>query len=498
MKITFRPLFLCFFTWSVLVFTQSISAQPFQWQVSDMESGKWKFSLNADSLRFLSQELFVANLGKESIFFREDPLHPLLRRPASDFRALNKRFFAEKEEKGWQLLECRNPGKARLETFKRIICWKGQVLAEGSQQWKLIPETGEEIPADSVQIFQDRLLLFRSDGILSLDSLFQGRFYKSSGQRRKFNAPWFSCLLSDSSWIPLKGGAFLREMPGSFWWNDSTLLDSSSREVYWQSPGRSRQKIGDSVVVESARLLWVKSGKQSFLLFSNGKKIALKPHLERKVLNDSLCAVRAAIGWTIFSSAGNKHPLKSVITEIGKCSGNWILVRAGKRWGCADHSGIIRISCRYDSLLPLSQDRMGAKIGNVWGFLDRDERIRIQPNFEFIQPFKDSLCLVKQDGKWGLLKLNGQLELSCHFDYITQTSSGKWILKRGDWMGIADIKGKILLNTRYSNIIEAPPDLIRVERDGRTGLFNSKGNALLPLEFSRILPDYIHRILIAR
>jgi hypothetical protein len=161
-------------------------------------------------------------------------------------------------------------------------------------------------------------------------------------------------------------------------------------------------------------------------------------------------------------------------------------------------TGIIRISCRYDSLLPLSQDRMGAKIGNVWGFLDRDERIRIQPNFEFIQPFKDSLCLVKQDGKWGLLKLNGQLELSCHFDYITQTSSGKWILKRGDWMGIADIKGKILLNTRYSNIIEAPPDLIRVERDGRTGLFNSKGNALLLLEFSRILPDYIHRILIAR
>jgi len=499
MKIPFlRILGVCFLAWNWVSCPKS-SAQPYLWQVADYATGKEEISALGDSLFYLSKDLFTLNLKDETFIFRSSLFEPCYRGKKQEIKPLNESYFAGKSGLQWQLFETRNPQKPRPDKFLSLSIWHGQVLAQKLDGFLLIPEAGEEISCDSVEVYPDRLLMYRKDGILALDSLFARYYYKTTGSKRKFKEPDFTYLLDDSLWIPLDGsGKTLIHKPGAFWWNDTCLLDTSASDVWFQSPGKRRSRIGDSLVYISSRQLWIKNGKQAFLLFSNGRKVPVKPHTEKKPVGDSLCALRFPTSWVLISQNGNRYPMKPSITGIGEKTANWFLVKAGKRWGCADYNGIIRISCRYDSLLPASQGLMAAKIGQVWGFLDQNERIRIQPNFQSVQAFKDSVSLVCQEGKWGLINLEGNPALSCTYDRITQSRYDKWILEKGSWKGIASTKGKILLNTRYSDIIEPELDLVWVIRNGKAGLFNKNGLALVPLEFSQILIDQPHQKIVLR
>jgi hypothetical protein len=479
-------------------FSLRCQAQPFRWNVHEARKGDILFSVQADTLFGLSKNLFSVALGEENILFRNDPFHPLTRFKKTDIRPLTEDFFAVRKDQEWILFRTDNGGPARAENFRNFRIWKNCIVAESKEDLLLLLPSGEDIRADSVQFSGERILLFKKDGILLLDSLLKSRFYKTGSSKRKFNAPYYSFLLSDSSWIALKGGPSFAEKPQSFWWNDTCLLDSSAGEVFIQTPSIKRKKIADSVVLESPYILWMASGKKQWLRFRNGKKIPLKPHFERRALNDSLCAVRFEKGWVFYSITGNRYPLKPVISEIGRVAGPWLMVRANKRWGCADHTGIIRISCRYDSILPMSQGLMAVKLGREWGFLDADERIRIQLNFHMVQPFLDSVCLAARDKKYGLIKPDGSEILPFHYDKIWSSENGNWLLMKEKWMGIAAFKGKILLKPRYSDIIEAHSGFIRVERDGHYGLFDSAGKQVLPLESARIIPDKANGILISR
>lgn len=490
--------FFCFITLMLAGLAISGAAQPFQWKVNETKNGEFLFSIRADTILGLSNDLYAAWLGNENILFRKDPFHPVVRRKKTEIKPLIPGFFAVREAEGWKIYQTENAGPARPESFREIRLWKGCILASGWKDYLLLLPSGEEIRCDSVQFSGERMLLFKEDGILLMDSLMKGRFYRTGSGNRKFNSPFFTFLLSDSSWIPFHGGSFFTEKPGSFWWNDTCLLDSNAKEVRIQTPSIRRKKIADSVVVESPFVLWMASGKRQWLRFRNGKKIPLKPHLQRKALNDSLCAVLYEKGWVFHSSSGNRYPLKPVISEIGEANGSWFMVRANKRWGCADHTGIIRISCRYDSILPISQERMAVKLGREWGFLDADERIRIQLNYHSVQPFRDSVSLAGRDGKSGLIMLDGREILPFQYDRIWSTSRGNWLLKKDKWTGIATYRGKVLLKPRYSDIIEAESGFIRVERDGKYGLFDSSGNPLLPLESGCITPDMANGVLISR
>jgi hypothetical protein len=475
-----------------------LKAQPFEWKVRDSENGKELFSVLADSIFGLSDQLFALSLQKETILFKNNPFNPMLRKKKVEFRPLNKQYFAENGPEGWQLLLVENATPGRKGVFQNFKIWNGCILAFAKNECLYIPEKGEEIRADSVELSDDKLLLFLKDGIYWIDLKSGTRFYRTPAADRKFNTPFYSYLRSDSSWLELKGRSSFYEKNRSIWWNDSCLIDSNSTEVYLQSPGISRKKLADSVVLESPNVLWMKLGKKSFLRFSNGRKIPLKPHLERKAINDTLCAIRYAKGWTFHSSRDNRYPLKTVISGIGQVIGDWILVLANGRWGCVDHTGIIRISCRYDSILPMSQGRMAVKLGKVWGFLDQDERIRIQPNFDLVQPFSDSICPAKLEGKFGILGLSGNTVLPFQYDSIRLTAGDNWLISKGKWIGLSNFKGEILLKPRYSDIIEVDSGLIRVERDDHAGLFDSHGKSVLPLESKKILLDKANGILITR
>lgn len=498
MKFPFRTFFS---TGILLIFLSgrpAVLAQPFIWKVHDMKTAESLFSVRADTVFGLSSDLYAAELSGETILFRNDPFHPLSRTENKSFRPLNEHFFAAGNRGGWQLYHTANASLARTDIFSDFQFWRNSLLAKLEKGFVYFPPGGEDILADSVQVLGPWLILYKSDGIFLVDSSSAVKYFHSPAKNRRFNIPWFSSLLNDSTWISLKGEFSFIEKRNSFWWNDSSLLDSNAAGVYLQSPTIRRKKLADTLSVESSEVLWMKTGKRSFLYFSNGRKIPLRPHSARKAINDSLCAVRYPEGWTFHSKGGNKYSLKPVISDIGPCIGNLILVRSNRRWGCVDPSGIIRISCRYDSILPMSEGLMGVKIGRVWGFLDKDERIRIQPNYEWIEPFSDSVCLARLGEKFGLLHISGEPVLPFQYDSISSLPSGNRLLKAGKWLGLGNFKGKILLKPRYSDIIELHSGLIRVERDSRFGMFGSEGNPLLPLESVRIVLDKANGVIISR
>jgi hypothetical protein len=498
MKFPFHPFPVLIISGISLIFN-FLQAQPFQWQVWEERSASCKFTVRADSILALTPDLFVIHLGKESILFRESPFRPLSREKRTAFLSLNQRFFGKKTGGIWKLYECRHPEKPGFGNFQELKCWRKQIIAVSAEGTFFFPEEGDEIQADSLKSYPDKLHFFQKDGILWVDSLLARHFYKTGSGNRGFNQPWFSYVLSDSNWIPLNGrGLIFKALSASFWWNDTTLLDTSELGVFMQTPSRIRRRTGDSVRIIDRNFLCLYNQKKTFVFTSQGRKMAVPFSLQQKSVCDSICGLRLAKNWLLLSQRGNRYPIKPVVTELGPQSGGLLLARAGRRWGCTDLSGIIRISCRYDSLLPLSMGLIAARIGNSWGFLNRDERIVIQPNYDSVQPFRDSVSLVGRDGKFGLLRMDGSLSFKCEFDAMQLLKNRKWKLRKELWTGIGDPKGFFLLKPRYSNIIETQTGLWMVERDGRNGLFNQNGALLMPLEYSLIIPDSDHGLLIAR
>jgi hypothetical protein len=499
MQFPFGSLFisflLCFFLCKNRVFSQ-----PFQWQAFNETADSLRFSIRADTLYAIGPGLFTAVMNEEHMVFQGNPLHPLFRTRLSRLFALNQRWFSEDCSGTYQLRECRNPRIIFRSNLRRIHVWNQQVITEDSEG-RLLCYIGDSEPmqADSFRILAGKFFAFRSGGISIIDSLLKESFVKTSGKFRRFNALNPTYVLCDSTWIPLNGRSLLfRERPGAFWWNDSCLLDTSGRTVYLQSPSLSRRKIGECIRLLSSDILWLQSGKKFFIVFRNGKKVAVPAAVEMRVMSEDLCAIRLPANWILVSRRGQLLSVKPEVSDIRNQSGAYLMVQSGKRWGMTDLSGILRISCRYDSLLPVREGRIPAKIGGFWGYLDKDEHIRVQPHFESVQPFADSLGLVKRNGKWGLIRPDGSYLLECDYHAISPMSKQKWKLSRGLWKGIFSSKGNFLLNTRYSDIIETQTGLFQVEREGKKGLFSKSGTGILPIEYSVIQTEIQFRSLICR
>ena len=500
MKIPFRPLFF-HLLFNCLVFFRLAQGQPYQWQLRNEGGDSLRFFVRADTLKCIGNNLFVAELDGENIVFRKDPLHPLFRTRKSGFQALNERYFAEFTEGKTHIRECRNPEKIFLDDAGKVSLWRNQVLAAGGKRSCRFL-IGDKAPqeADSLRVIAGNLFAYHSGGIRITDSLLNERFVKITGRVLKFNAPFYSfALCDDSTWIPLNGRSRLfREYPGAFWWNDTCLLDSASSRVFQQTPAAARKKAGEKVLLLSPNIHWLESNKKEFLVFRNGKKVAVPPSFEKRAISDSLCALRLAGNWVLVNRRGRLLPVKSEVSEIRGQTGEYLLARSGKRWGFTDLGGIIRISCRYDSLLPPAEGRIPARISGAWGYLDKDEHIRVQPNFESVQPFAHSAGLVKRMGKWGIIRPDGSYLLECEYNAISAMGGGKYKVSRGLWTGIFSAAENFLLNTRYSDIIEARTGLFQVVRDGRKGLFSKSGTAVLPLDFAVIASDPNFHSLICR
>jgi hypothetical protein len=498
MKFPFSRFFVITLCWFASV-PDGSEAQPWQWHVYPQDGGSPVLSVKADSLIYLGNKLFAAISKQESILFSETPLQPVLRKDKTTFQKLNKDFFLAKSAGQWSLYSYSNPGRPVMENAREFQSWKNMALMKTDTEWLLFKNGAEPVRFDSAAFSSEKLILFQPKGILCLDSQKNEHFIHAAAAIRVINYPWNSSILCDSLWIPLKpGGKMQRNLPGSVWWNEQCLLDTGITGWHMQDLSGIRKKIGDAGKILGPDALWLKSGGKEFILFSGGRRVSVPPSSDQKMIGDSLYALRLAGNWMLLDYKGRQYQIKKEVSEVISGGNGVVLVKSGKRWGCTDLSGIIRISCRYDSLLPIKDRRIAAKIGSLWGFLDQEERIIVQPNYEIVSSFRDSAALVKRNRKWGLLKVDGGTLLECEFDAVIPLRNKLWKVKKGNWFGIYGPAGNFLLNTRYSDIIETQSGLFQVERDGKKGLFSERGKLILPLEFQQIIPDPPHRILICR
>lgn len=471
--------------------------QTKQWDVFDLKGGR-KFSVSADTVYALLENLYCIRLGSESFIVNGELFNLVTRSRNEKFLPITKSFFMSDNGKVVRLYNQKNSQQPLPHVFKSITVWNGRILGKTDVRCMLNPTEPDEMVADSFRIEARRLLLFREDGILEVDSSMKTRFFPLRTSNPDLNY-YSSYVRSDTLWKPVSGAGYdFVIRPRCFWWNDTLLLDSVGQNVYWQSPHTARTRIADSIYVISNRFSLIRKKSSFYILSPTGKRFKVPSVKKVLDLRDSVCAVQTKSRWILVSESGNRYPVSKTISELGIVQEGMVMVKAGKRYGYIDLMGFIRISCRYDSLLPFHSGISAARLGSVWGFLDRDEKLKIQPHYQRTGSFCQSLVPVEKEEKWGLLNREGDFVQTCSFDFIQPARFLGWKTVKGNWTGWLNTDGKILLANRYTDIIEPCSGLLQVLRDGKTGLFSSEGIAVLPIQFVKIYTDPKTQTLIAR
>lgn len=461
-----------------------LEAQPRQWHCADI-NGKPCFSVFSDTLIALDSTLYVAKSKGQNFVFRNDPFHPLFSTPLDLFPSLPGWSFLT-DHSTLQLVRNTQPTLPLPYRFRKIEPWHQSLLGQTDLKWVWQPGSPFELWADSVHISPTRLVLYQSQSIVLIDSTLNPKSFPIKGENRKIS-PHFSYVLTDSVWQPIVANhRAMLQKPNGFWWNDTSLIDSASRQVFIQTSHRERLLIGDSVsVINSNFLVLRKKGKYN-LITSSGAKTKLSKKFRISIIADSLLAVWVDKKRFMLNVSGLKTVFNKSITELRGISDGLIMAKDKMRFGFVDMHGFIRIACRYDSLLPFRQGLAASLINNRWGFLNRDEKIVVQPHFQEVSGPRGGLYRVNNDGKWGLIRTNGESVLSCQFDAIEPSQFLGWYLRKGTWQGWANEKGEVMIQPKYFSTIEVGLGYIRLERNGRFGLANSEGKTVLPIDYQYI------------
>ena len=462
-------------------------AQPKMWH-SARTDGHILFSVFADTLIALDSNLYLIRDKKQNIIFRNHPFQPVLR-TSLDFSPCIPGWTLISDQSHLQLVRNQTPESPLPIKFSRVETWHLSLLGQTDKKWVWQPGSPFELWADSVHIHPNKLVLFQDQGIVLVDTTLKATAFPIRGEKRLLS-PHFTYVLTDSVWQPI--GADHRAMiqkRNGFWWNDTSLVDSSNRQIFMQTSHRERTLIGDSVSILHPNFLFLRRQGKNTLITSTGAKLKLFKNFKFSLIADTLIAVSMDKGNFIVTVSGRKTKLNRTITAVKGVSDGLIMAKDKKRFGFVDMNGFIRIACRYDSLLPFYQGLAGAKINNRWGFVNRDEKIIVQPHFQEVLGPREKLYAVNNDGKWGLLRTDGEMVLSCQFDAIQPSALSGWYVKKGNWQGWANENGRVMIQPKYFSTIELAFGKISLTRNNEKGLVDSEGTTILPIDYQYIIID---------
>lgn len=447
-------------------------------------SGNLKFSVFADSLRYLGKEYYALSLGKQEFLFLQEPFQ--VKKIQEEIRlmpGINGLIKEVQPDGNFRLLNLVKLTPIKNQLFDSLWIENDMVLVRipASRKWIFQPGTSEEIQVDSVSKNNGLMSLWTKTGVIFLYPHGQ-QFVALPASSRVFS-PGFQYLLSDTNWIPVQrsGRPFSYKQQG-YWWNDSSYLDVENLEVFFQSPSIPRKKIADSIHVCNHRFLLLKIRKKWEVLTAAGVKIKIQTPLACRMIHDSLLAINTKGGWRLVFPNGEQNEINKTISEPVNFQEGLLLAKAGKRFGFIDLQGFIRIACRYDSILPFSEGLAALSLGGQWGFLDKSERLVIQPHFEEVTPFRFGLAAAKRDGLWGLINKNGEEVLPFQYDGLSPETQGGWRIRKSGWTGFANSNGKIVFQPRYFNSIEASRHWHIVVRNQKFGLINPNGQIIVPVD----------------
>ncbi len=183
---------------------------------------------------------------------------------------------------------------------------------------------------------------------------------------------------------------------------------------------------------------------------------------------------------------------------VTKGSQWWQIIKIGAKYGFEDLQGVLKITYRYDSLLPFSEGLAGFKLRGKWGYINEDEIIQIQPLYDEVNKFKNSVALVSQNGNKGLVKPNGTFILKPKFDQLSFIGNNLWLVKKNGLVGIYDASGKVIIQSKFDRINYVNSDLIIVIRNGKFGVVDSTGKSIIPRIYDYIGFDTKLKLLILK
>ena len=457
------------------------------WHCADT-NGNEKFSVFADTLISLSQDVFAGRLNTQTFIFKGDPFQIKSIEKNVQIKRGNPEYYLQEKSGLIQLSPLKGEIKNQSKKFDKVSFWNDQLLARTSGKWFYQPSKPEELLIDSFRIGENQLILFIPNGLVKIDMDLRQKFIPVSG-KEKILSPGLNFVKIDNTWIPLESGIPIPERGKSFWWGNNILVDSSKGVTYVEGQSFSVKLRSDSIKAISKNFLLIKDRKQQIIITSLGKKIKLLHFSDIVIVSDTQVAVKNKKNWILIGLSGQKYNVNTSISTLKSLRGGNIIVKAGKRYGFIDPGGFIRISCRYDSVLDFEENLAGAKLGNSWGFLDKNERLQIQPNFQKVSSFLNGLAVVKKNEKCGLISTGGQFATPLDYEEILPFTPTGWLLRRGNWWGYATKNGEITITPRFFNIIGATSTLMKIQRDGKSGLMNRSGKLILDLEYKFIQVD---------
>ena len=169
----------------VLIFILNLNqgyGQPKNWKCTDLE-GKLKFSVFADSLFALNEDIYCIRLGGETILFNKSPFQPVWREKNAVFKPGNKEKCFLKLNGTIQIFDLLTLKTLQGYLFSKVELWRNQILGKRENDWVFQPGLPTEMVADSIKASDRLLFLYSRRGLICVDSNLNQSYYPVSGEK---------------------------------------------------------------------------------------------------------------------------------------------------------------------------------------------------------------------------------------------------------------------------------------------------------------------------
>jgi hypothetical protein len=330
-----------------------------------------------------------------------------------------------------------------------------------NNKYGFINHTGEEvIPAqyDTVSIFWDSVCVAGYQGrygILKKDGTWQIAPNADSYQRNKYG---YLLQKQKNTWhvLTLQGQKKYTSPVPLYFMPDGSIQISQNEKVGRLTPAGVLcvpPKYDSISAMTDEKCFWAYEGKNIFLYNSSGELLIKQGNL---------------------------------IQSIQYIQNNYSPVKTSGRYGFVDGLGRLRISNRYDAVLPFAEELAAVKFAEKWGFINKHDKIIIQPYYDEVSSFQNGFAIARKGKKYGLLDKNGKQTTDFAYDRIIRHSTGFFITNSGSKQGLIGKNGVETIYVKYDKIFPQADGNIIVAIGNNYGLVNAKGITIFPLIYSSI------------
>ena len=177
---------------------------------------------------------------------------------------------------------------------------------------------------------------------------------------------------------------------------------------------------------------------------------------------------------------------------------NWKVIYIDGKYGFEGNDGLLKITYRYDSLLPFNEGLAAFKLRGKWGFINRNEQIVIQPLFLKVSQFSHGVAKVRRNNTHGLINTRGKFILKPDYDKLERINNNIWIAYKDNKKGLYSHTGAIILHPLFETITYVNDQLIIVSKNGKYGIVNNQGANIVPRIYDYIGYNSNHKTLLLK